>query len=169
MRFDTLRDLYISQLQNMHHAERQVARVLEKLAQSSNNKRLQRGFLDHLEETHRQIDRLEEILDSLGQKQRDVSCHAMEGIVAEAEYLMQVDAQPNAHDAALIAAAQKAEHYEIATYGTLKAYAKLLGEERARRLLEESENEEVAADRKLTGLAMEVCNPEARNEPHPKL
>jgi ferritin-like metal-binding protein YciE len=159
----TLRDVYIEQLKDLHSAETQLIKALPKMAKAATSQDLAEGFEQHLEQTKEHAVRLETIFNELGEKPTGKKCKAMEGLVAEGAETIEEKASPAAKDAMLIAAAQRVEHYEIAGYGTVKTYANLLGEDEAARLLEQTLQEEVETDEKLTKVA-ESINVEAEEE-----
>jgi ferritin-like metal-binding protein YciE len=159
-KINTLHDVYVEQLKDLYSAEQQLLKALPKMAKAANNDALRQGFEEHLEETKVHAERLEEIFGELDEKPTGKKCKAMAGLVEEGSEAIGEDATPEAKDAMLIAAAQRVEHYEMAGYGCVKTYAKLLGYEDAAQLLEETLGEEVAADEKLTEAA-ESINVEA--------
>ena len=157
----TLEDLFVHELKDIYHAEKQLVKALPKLAKASSSADLRSGFEQHLEETKGQVERLEQVFRSLEIAARGVKCEAMEGLIEEGGEVLDGDFDDNVRDAALIAAAQKVEHYEIATYGTLACFAKQLGHVEAERLLRETLEEEKATDLKLSQLAESEINLEA--------
>jgi ferritin-like metal-binding protein YciE len=161
MEVEDLRDLYVDQLRDLYSAENQLVKALPKMAKAANDEQLKQGFLDHLEETKGHVERLTTIFERLNEKPGGKKCKAMEGLIEEGKEMIEEDASPEAKDAGLIAAAQRVEHYEIAGYGTVRAYAKLLGEDAAIKLLQQTLDEEAAADRKLTALAENTINLQA--------
>src|SRR5262245_49550697 len=144
----TLTDLFYDQLQDAYNAETQLTKALPKMAKAANSPELRAGFEQHLNETKNQITRLERVCQQLGCKTGGNTCEAMEGLVAEGEEVMKLGLDKDAQDAGLIAAAQKVEHYEIALYGTLCAFAKQLGHTDAASILHETLEEEKRTDRK---------------------
>lgn len=149
----TFEDLFVHALSDVYSAEKQLTKALPKLARASTNPDLRAAFEQHLEETHGQIHRIDDVVESTGLKLKRMKCAAMEGLVEEGqEVIDEIDRGP-VLDAALIGAAQKVEHYEIATYGTLCALAKQLGHKDAAKLLAETLAEEKSTDQKLTVLA----------------
>lgn len=153
MNVENLKDLYIAQLEDILYAEQQITKALPKMAKKATNPDLRAGFEKHLEETKGQIDRLNQVFESLGMKPKAEKCEAITGIIKEAEEMMSESKTSEVLDAALIAAAQKVEHYEMATYGTLAEYARSLGFKDQTRLLKETLAEEEACDADLTTLA----------------
>jgi ferritin-like metal-binding protein YciE len=152
-----LREMFLDELMDIFDAENQLLKALPKMAEAANDEELQERFREHLKETEAQIDRLKQVFEMLGKAAKGQTCKAMQGLIAEGEELIKEDAG----DAALICAAQKMEHYEIATYGTLCSWARLLEEEDAEELLLTTLDEEKAVDQKLTELAEDTINIEA--------
>ncbi len=152
----TLHDAYIEQLKDIYSAEQQLIKALPKMAKAASSEELAKGFEEHLEQTKGHAERLEEIFKALDEKPTGKKCKAMAGLVEEGSETISEDASPAVKDALLIAAAQRVEHYEIAAYGTVKAFADILGEEDAVRLLDETLQEEVETDEKLTEVAKTV-------------
>jgi ferritin-like metal-binding protein YciE len=159
-KINTLHDVYVEQLKDLYSAETQLIKALPKMAKAANDATLKQGFEEHLEETKVHAERLEKIFEELGEKPTGKKCKAMAGLVEEGSEAIGEDASPEAKDAMLIAAAQRVEHYEMAGYGCVKTYARLLGFADAAKTLEETLGEEVAADEKLTEAA-ESINVEA--------
>jgi ferritin-like metal-binding protein YciE len=157
----TLKDLFIHSLSDVYSAEKQLTRALPKMARASTNPELRAAFETHLEETHGQIDRIDQAVEAAGIKLKRIKCVAMEGLVEEgAEQIEEIQKGPIL-DAALIGAAQKVEHYEIATYGTLCTLAKKLGYKESAKLLAATLEEEKATDKKLSILAEQELSAEA--------
>jgi ferritin-like metal-binding protein YciE len=161
MALDSLRDLLLDELKDLYDAEKQLVKALPKMAKASSDPELRAAFEEHLEVTRGQVARIEKVFDTLGEKARGKKCKAMEGLIKEGSELLEEDADPAVLDAALIGAAQRVEHYEMAGYGTVRTFAKLLGEEKAAELLQETLDEEGEADKKLTALAETVINVDA--------
>lgn len=160
----TMQDLFIHALSDVYSAEKQLTKALPKLARASTNPDLKAAFTTHLEETNGQIERIDQIVEVSGLKLKRVKCVAMEGLVEEGqEQIEEIEAGP-VRDAALIGAAQKVEHYEIASYGTLAAMAKQLGQKQAMELLLETLQEEKATDEKLSLLAEQGVAEEAASK-----
>lgn len=157
----SLRDFYLQELSDLYSAENLLVKALPKMARAASAQELQQAFREHLEQTERHVERLDEIFEKLGEKPKRKKCKAMEGLIEEGQELMKEDAEDAVRDAALIAAAQKVEHYEIASYGCARAYARMLGEEDAAELLQETLDEEGETDKRLTGLAEGMINQEA--------
>jgi len=161
MKIRSLQDLFVEELRDLYSAESQLLRALPKMANAASAPQLSKAFQDHLKETEGQVERLETIFMQLGTSAKGKKCKAMEGLVEEGKETIAEDADPAVKDAALIAAAQRVEHYEIAAYGCARTYARLLGREAAADLLQETLDEEGAADKKLTKLAETIINPQA--------
>jgi ferritin-like metal-binding protein YciE len=149
----TLHDAFIDELRDTYDAEKQLTKALAKLAKASSNPKLRNAFAAHLEETQGQIERLEQVFESLDEKVRGKHCDGIAGIIEEGKSIMEEDFDDTTMDACLIAAGQRAEHYEMAAYGTLVAWAQAMGHAEAARLLQQTLEEEKAADKKLSGLA----------------
>ncbi len=152
----TLQDLFVEQLRDMYYAEKQMVKSLTKMVKKASSDKLKKSFEDHLSETEKQVERLEQVFEKLELTARGKTCHAMDGIIDEAKEIMNEDAEPSVLDAGLIAAAQKGEHYEIASYGTLRTYADMLGYKKISALLQETLDEEINTDKKLTKLAQTI-------------
>lgn len=154
----TLNDLFVHQLQDIYYAEKQLVKALPKLADKATNSQLKQGFLTHLEETKGHVKRLEEVFKMHGAEAKAVKCPAIDGIIEEADEVSGEVADKEVLDAALINAAQAAEHYEITRYGTLVAWAKQLGRNDYAAILQKTLDEERATDKKLTSLAESKIN-----------
>jgi ferritin-like metal-binding protein YciE len=161
MKHESLRDLYVDELKDLYSAEHQLLVALPKMAHAATDPKLRTAFEDHLEETHGQVKRLERIFEKLDASPKGKKCKAMEGLVTEGKEVIDEDYNPAVRDAALIAAAQRVEHYEMAGYGCVRTFARLLGEEEAADLLQETLDEEGNADKKLTKLAETGINADA--------
>jgi ferritin-like metal-binding protein YciE len=161
MKLDSLKKLYIEELRDLYSAENQLVKALPKMAKAASAPKLQQAFQAHLQETKNQVTRLDTIFEKLEKSPKGKTCKAMQGLIEEGEELLKEDAEPQILDAALIAAAQRVEHYEIAGYGTVRNYARLLNETEAARLLQETLDEEGRTDEKLTHLAESLINQEA--------
>jgi len=161
MEIDSLQKLYVDELKDIYSAEKQIIQALPRMAKKASNPQLRAGFEKHLEETKGQVERLDRIFERLERSPRGKKCKGMEGLLEEGKEMMQEDMEPEVMDAALIAAAQKVEHYEIASYGTVRTYAQILGEKEDARLLQQTLDEEGATDKKLTQLAESSVNVEA--------
>jgi ferritin-like metal-binding protein YciE len=160
----TLRELFVEEVRDMYDGEKQLTRALPKMAKAAGAEELQVAFNNHLSETEKQVTRLEQVFRTLGETARGKSCDGIRGIVEEGKRAMQ-ELDGAVLDAALIAGAQKVEHYEIASYGTLAYFAELLGEDKAKELLGQTLDEEKAADEKLTQIAKSRVNREALLNP----
>ncbi|WP_312242376.1 ferritin-like domain-containing protein [Pantoea sp.] len=157
MTVKTLKDLFIHDLSDVYSAEKQITRALPKMARAASDENLVAAFQQHLEETQGQIERLDELIEKTeGIKLKRMKCHALEGLVEEAQEIIDSVEKGEVRDQGLIGAAQKVEHYEIATYGTLHALALKLGYQDAAKLLEETLNEEKNTDVKLTQVAESI-------------
>src|SRR5215469_10687282 len=157
-----LRQLYIDELKDLHNAENQLVKALPKMAKAATSDELRAGFEEHLEQTRGHVQRLEQILQQMGEKTSGKKCKGMEGLIKEGKEMMEDgDLEGEVLDAGLISAAQRVEHYEIAGYGTVRTYAALLEEDEATDLLEQTLSEEKETDEKLTELA-ETINVEAK-------
>jgi ferritin-like metal-binding protein YciE len=161
MKLHNLKDLYIEELKDLYSAEKQLTRALPKMAKNATSEQLIDAFELHLEETKGQIERLEMIFRGLKSSPGGHKCEAMAGLIKEAEHVLASNADADVLDAALIAQAQRVEHYEIAGYGCARTYAKLLGREGDVTLLQETLDEEGRTDKKLTKLAERVINVKA--------
>ena len=161
MEIDSLRKLYVEELKDLYSAEKQILQALPKMVKKATNAKLKQGFEEHLRVTEKQVERLDRIFEKLGKAARGKKCKAMEGLVEEGKEVMQEDMEPEVMDAALIAAAQRIEHYEMAGYGTCRTWAQVLGEDEHVKLLQQTLDEERDTDEKLTALAESSINVEA--------
>jgi ferritin-like metal-binding protein YciE len=161
MEIDSLTQLYVEDLKDLYSAEKQILQALPKMVKKATNPQLKKAFEEHLRVSETHVERLERIFEGLGKSPRGKKCKGMEGLLEEGKEVMQEDMEPDVLDAALIAAAQKVEHYEMAGYGTVRTYAQLLGENQAAKLLQQTLDEEGEADKKLTQLAESSVNVEA--------
>ena len=161
MALESLQDLYLEQLRDLHSAERQIIEALPKMIEKTGHAELRQAFELHLRQTQEQLRRLEQIGERTGQKLSGHKCKGMEGLLEEGEELMEKRADSDVLDAALIAAAQRVEHYEMAGYGCARTYAELLGLNDDVQLLQRTLDEEGETDHLLTGLAERVINIEA--------
>ncbi|EES5384606.1 ferritin-like domain-containing protein [Escherichia coli] len=165
MNMKTIEDVFIHLLSDTYSAEKQLTRALAKLARATSNEKLSQPFHAHLEETHGQIERIDQVVESESNlKIKRMKCVAMEGLIEEANEVIESTEKNEVRDAALIAAAQKVEHYEIASYGTLATLAEQLGYRKAAKLLKETLEEEKATDIKLSDLALNNVNKKAENK-----
>ena len=163
----TLHDAFLDELRDAYDAEKQLTKALPKLAKTASSPDLRTAFETHLEETRGQIDRLEQVFASLDEKVRGKHCDGIAGIIEEGKSVMEEDFDEATMDACLIAAGQRAEHYEMAAYGTLVAWALALGHSEAADLLQQTLDEEKAADEKLSSLAEDGINQEAVDAAQP--
>ena len=163
----TLHDAFVEELCDMYDAEKQLTKALPKLAKNATSPDLRSAFESHLEETRGQVERLEQVFESLEEKVRGKHCDGIAGIIEEGKSIMEEEYDEATMDACLIAAGQRAEHYEMAAYGTLVAFARAMGHTKAAKLLQETLDEEKAADKKLTSLAEGGINREAADAAHP--
>jgi ferritin-like metal-binding protein YciE len=157
----TLEDLFIDELKDMYNAENQLTRALPKMAKKATSDELRNAIETHLEETQNQIERLEKVFQEIDQTAKGKTCQAMKGLIEEGTEIMEETAEDMVRDAGIISAAQKVEHYEIASYGTLITFAKNLGYDKAAELLEQTLEEEKKTDKLLTDLAVSSINQEA--------
>jgi ferritin-like metal-binding protein YciE len=164
MKLDTLKKLYVEELRDLYNAENQLLKALPKMAKGASSDELRQAFEDHLEETKGHVERLDEIFEELDESPKGKTCKAMKGLVEEGSEILEEEGEESVLDAGIIAAAQKVEHYEIASYGTVRTWATLLGEEEAADLLQQTLDEEGEADKRLNELAEEIVNPEALSE-----
>lgn len=165
MNMKTVEDVFIHLLSDTYSVEKQLTRALSKLSRAASNEKLIQAFQAHLEETQGQIERIDQVVESeAGIKVKRMKCVAMEGLIEEANEVIESTEKNEVRDAALIAAAQKVEHYEIASYGTLVTLAEQLGYTKAVKLLKETLEEEKATDLKLTDLAIGNVNKKAGNK-----
>ena len=158
MSLDSLEKLFLEELKDVYNAEKQILRALPRMAKAAESPGLGQAFTQHLKETQGQVQRLERIFKELGQTARGKKCKGMEGLLEEGKEVLEQEGEPAVIDAALIASAQRVEHYEIAAYGCLRTYASLLGYSEAERLLRQTLKEEEAADEKLSQLGESGIN-----------
>ncbi len=161
MKMATLHDLYVDELRDLYSAEQQLIEALPEMEKAADDRHLAKAFTTHLATTKNQVKRLERIFDELKLSPAGKTCKAMKGLLAEGKDTIADDASPSVKDAALIASAQRVEHYEMAGYGCVRTFARLLGFEKAADLLQATLDEEGAADKALTHLAETVINAEA--------
>jgi ferritin-like metal-binding protein YciE len=161
MKLTNLHDLYVDELKDLYSAEHQILKALPKMVMKASASELADAFADHLKVTHGHVERLDKIFKMLEVSPKGKKCKAMEGLLEEGKEVMSEEAEPSVMDAALIAAAQRVEHYEMAGYGCVRTFARLLGYEKAADLLQETLEEEGEVDKKLTELAESVINVEA--------
>tara|TARA_A100001391_G_scaffold191736_1_gene165344 strand:- start:1505 stop:1999 length:495 start_codon:yes stop_codon:yes gene_type:complete len=156
MSMKTLADAFYDELRDALSAEKQLVKALPKMAKNASCEKLTKALQDHLTETEEQVQRVEKAFQDTGKAAKAKTCEAMKGLITEAEDMLKEDAEPAVKDAVIIACAQKVEHYEIATYGTLCTWAKALEYDNALKLLKQNIDEEEAADEKLSQLAKAI-------------
>jgi ferritin-like metal-binding protein YciE len=161
MKLETLKKLYVTHLRDIYDSESRILKALPQMAQAAHHPQLKRAFERHESETQEQINRLEQIFDALGQSPKGETCEATVGLIKEGQEMISAGGDQDVRDAGLIGAAQKIEHYEIANYGTVATYAKMLGERQALQLLTTSLEEEKRTDKLLTTLAKSFVNSDA--------
>jgi ferritin-like metal-binding protein YciE len=161
MTLNSLSDLFTVQIQDLYDAEQRLTKALPRMADAATNKPLKSGFQQHLRETEQHVARLEKVFGIMGLTAQRQTCEAMKGLIAEGEEAVNAGGDPNVRDAALIAAAQRVEHYEIAGYGTVRTLAQHLGQEEVARILQQTLDEEGACDKKLTEIAESLVNVKA--------
>jgi ferritin-like metal-binding protein YciE len=161
MSIETMEELFVDQLRDLYHAEKQLVKALPKMAKNSNSAELQRAFEHHLRQTEGHVNRLEQIFDRIASKAKAKKCEAMEGLIEEGQDLIDSGAPSEVIDAGLICAGQKVEHYEIASYGTLVTWARQLGHYDCADILKQTLEEEKATDERLTNLAESHINQQA--------
>jgi ferritin-like metal-binding protein YciE len=153
MSLDSLHNLFVTELKDIYNGEKQLVTALPRMVKAASSSQLSDAITKHLKETEGHVARLEQIFRSLGLPVRGKQCKGMEGLLEEGKEMMEEDGEESVRDAALISAAQKVEHYEMAAYGCLRSYAQILGHNDAAKLLEQTLKEEEAADQKLNALA----------------
>lgn len=163
MDMNTLQDLYVEELRDLLSAEGQIIKALPKMAKKASSPELQKAFQTHLAESRQHVERLNQIFENLGMKPRAKKCKGMQGLIEEGEEVMKEAETDEVRDAGLIASAQRVEHYEIAAYGTVRTYAEMLGDKKAAKLLQQTLDEEGNTDKKLTDLAVNGINAEAKD------
>jgi ferritin-like metal-binding protein YciE len=161
MKLDSLETLLLEEMRHLYNAERQILKALPKMANAASSPNLEKGFREHRQQTQAQVERLDRIFSDLRKSPKGKKCEAVEGLLKEGAELLEADAEPSVLDAALIAAAQRVEHNEIAGYGCARTYAKLLGHAEAAKLFQQTLNVEKRTDEKLTELAVGSINTEA--------
>ena len=164
MKFNTLNEVLTDSLRDLYNAETRLVKALPKMAKAASSPELRKAFEEHLKQTEGHVERLERVASNLGFKAKGKTCHAMKGIIEEGQEVISSTGDPAAKDAALIGAAQKVEHYEIAGYGTARTFARALGQRDTANLLQQTLDEEAAADKKLTGIAESGLNEKAARE-----
>jgi ferritin-like metal-binding protein YciE len=161
MNLETLKELYVEELRDLYNAENQLIKALPKMAKGASSDELKEAFEKHLEQTKGHVQRLEQVFEELGEKTKGKTCQAMKGLIEEGSEVLKADGEDSVLDAAIIVAAQKVEHYEIASYGTIRTWANLLGKTDVAALFEDTLEEEKEADLKLTDIAESFVNAEA--------
>ena len=156
MGVENMEELMLDELKDLYSAEKQIVKALPKMAKACESDELKQAFQTHLEETKGHVERLDEIFQALGKSSRGKTCHGMQGLLEEGSEMLEEIEKGGVRDAALISAAQRVEHYEIAAYGSVREYAKLLGKKQIVSLLEETLEEEKATDEKLTSISQQV-------------
>jgi ferritin-like metal-binding protein YciE len=162
LNLDSFATLLCAQLADLHDAEQRLMKAIPKMAEAAHEPELKEGFRRHLRETQNHVSRLEQVFQLIGQEPQTHTCKAMKGLIEEAEEIVHSAGLPAVKDAALTAAAQRIEHYEIAGYSTARTFAQHLGQQEAARLLQETLNEERMTDQRLTRLAEQSVHPEAQ-------
>lgn len=161
MALNSFDDLFVEQLEDLYDAEQRLVKALPKMADAAHNPTLKNAFREHLRQTEGQVSRLEQVFRMIGKEAKSKTCEAMKGLVSEGSEAIDSTGNPDVKDAALIAAGQRVEHYEIAGYGTARTFAERLGRRDAAQLLQQTLDEEVATDKKLTTIAEQTINPKA--------
>lgn len=161
MKLDTLKKIYVEELRDVYSAEQQLVKALPKMAKAASSDELRDAIETHLDQTKGHVERLEQIFEALDENPKGKICQAMKGLIEEGSEILGANGEDSVLDAGIIAAAQKVEHYEIATYGTLRSWADLLNQDEAAGLLQETLDEEGEADKTLNELAEDIVNPEA--------
>ncbi|HZL89656.1 MAG TPA: ferritin-like domain-containing protein [Pirellulaceae bacterium] len=161
MKMKTLEDLFVHELKDLYSAEKQLVKALPKMAKAATHQELRQAFEAHLKQTEQHVERLDEIFSQLQLSARGAKCKAMEGLITEGKEILAEDMEDDVRDAALICAAQRVEHYEMAGYGCARTFARDLGHHAAAELLQQTLEEEAAADEKLTEIAVGRINAEA--------
>jgi ferritin-like metal-binding protein YciE len=165
MKLDTLQTLYVDELRDLYNAENQLLKALPKMAKAASSEELKDAFEKHLEQTKTHVERLEEVFEEIGEKPKGKTCKAMKGLIEEGSEILHEDGEESVIDAGIIVAAQKVEHYEIASYGSVRTFAQLLGKDSSAELLQTTLDEESEANELLNTLAEDIVNPEALLEP----
>ena len=164
MRLDTLEKLYISELRDLYSAETQLVKALPKMAKGASSPELKDAFEKHLEQTKGHVQRLEQLFEQLDDSPKGKTCQAMKGLIEEGSEILNEEGEDSVLDAGLIVAAQKVEHYEIASYGSVRTFANLLGQDEAAKLLQSTLDEESETNETLNQLAEGIVNEEALTE-----
>jgi len=161
MKLDTLEKLYVNELRDIYNAENQLLKALPKMAKGASSPDLKNAFENHLRQTETHVERLEQIFAEFNESAKGKTCRAMKGLIEEGSEILKEDGEESVLDAGIIVAAQKVEHYEIAAYGSVRTFAKLLGQTKAAELLQATLDEESEANELLNELAEGIVNPEA--------
>jgi len=164
MKLDTLQKLYTDELRDLYNAENQLLKALPKMAKAASSEELKEAFEKHLEQTKGHVKRLEQVFEELDEKPKGKTCRAMKGLIEEGSEILRQDGEESILDAGIIVAAQKVEHYEIASYGSVRTFAHLLGQNKAAELLQTTLDEESETNKLLNRLAGSTINPEALME-----
>jgi ferritin-like metal-binding protein YciE len=160
-KFNSLEDLFHHELKDLYDAEQRITEALPQMAEKAHNPELKRAFEQHLRQTEKHVERLEAVFQHRGKGPERVKCDGIVGLIKEGSNVLSAEGDPDAIDAGLIAAAQKVEHYEIASYGTVRTFARRLGDQYSAELLEQTLDEEKETDHKLTDIAESAVNPAA--------
>ena len=161
MKIESLEELFVEELKDLYHAEKQLVKALPKMAKAATSEELRTAFTDHLEQTKNHVLRLEQVFETMDEKAKAKVCKGMQGLIEEGQETIAEDALDHMADLGLIAAAQKVEHYEISGYGTMRTFAQILGNQEAVRLLSETLKEEEAADKLLSGISQSLLKESA--------
>lgn len=161
MQLNSFDDLLVEQLQDLYDAEQRLVKALPKMAEAAHSPALKGAFQEHLRQTDTHVTRLERVFQALGKSPQTKTCEAMKGLIAEGQEAISAKGDPDVKDAALIAAAQRVEHYEIAGYGCVRTFAQQLGKKDAAQILQQTLDEEMTTDKRLTSLAEQNINPRA--------
>jgi ferritin-like metal-binding protein YciE len=164
MKLDSLRKLYVEELRDLYNAENQLIKALPKMAKGASSEELKDAFEKHLEQTKGHVERLEEIFQEMDESPKGKTCHGMKGLVEEGSEILEKDGEQSVLDAGIIVAAQKVEHYEIASYGSVRTFAEMLGDDKAAKLLQQTLDEESEANELLNDLAETTINEDALEE-----
>lgn len=164
MQLNTLEQLYLSELRDLYSAENQLLKALPKMARGASSPELKDAFEKHLKQTKGHVERLEELFEQLDESPKGKTCHGMKGLIEEGSEILKEEGDDSVLDAGIIVAAQKVEHYEIASYGSVRTFANLLGRDEEARLLQSTLDEESETNETLNRLAESVVNPEAASE-----
>ncbi len=164
MKLDSLEKLYVNELRDLYNAENQLLKALPKMAKGASSKDLKAAFEKHLEQTETHVERLEQIFEELDQSPKGKTCHGMKGLIEEGSEILDEDGEELILDAGIIVAAQKVEHYEIASYGSVRSFAELLQRNKDATLLQTTLDEESGTNELLNELAEDIINPEALSE-----